>query len=187
MFLTVCYPILSHKPTSKHSVDLELNLPPRTHKFAETKATPSCSLSRHQSIAYSRKKPAATAAANPRAGGWGKVKKLAQEKKLAAAKKKEEDQQSLITTGEKSTPVEPRPTKHVSKAVARENQRRIRQIRKRKRAEFESAFMVDSQVYSKILLQQQDEFDEKRFGLRFKDYIDGVSSEGKKGRIKTNS
>ena len=39
--------------------------------------------------------------------------------------------------------------------------------------------MVDSQVYSKILLQQQDEFDEKRFGLRFKDYIDGVSSEGK--------
>ena len=113
---------------------------------------PSCSLSRHQSLATKARKSGEFSGTR---GGWGKVKKLAEEKKLEQLEKQGEGKRRGVGSQDDDnlipdSPEQPRPTKHVSKAEARQNQRRIRQIRKRKRREFETGFMVNSQVYSEL-------------------------------------
>ena len=61
------------------------------------------------------------------------------------------------------------------KVEAREDQRLLRKLRKKKREELRSDFLVHSKVYCKILRKSKTLTKAKRYGLSYKNYIDGVS------------
>ena len=77
----------------------------------------------------------------------------------------------------KSTPLERdgRLIERKKRVNEREDQRLMRRLRRRKREQLKSDFMVHSKVYCNIIKKSDSLFQLKRFEMSFKTYVDGVS------------
>ena len=105
------------------------------------------------------------------------------QKKDSETKERLKKARSTISTAvcrrpkSKSTPLERdgRLIERKKRVNEREDQRLMRRLRRRKREQLKSDFMVHSKVYCNIIKKSDSLFQLKRFEMSFKTYVDGVS------------